>query len=200
MGNKSGRSQCIYKKSRIHSTDLRPFFRYSKMVNALRNNTFDNWNSIKNEYADAYKTLVHVTDCKSYTSFLVNYLKHKTLSKEILKAGLRDITSAVNKMCQKKKYYIHIMNLVKLLHLTKKPTEWNTDQFRQFKVTTFESQPSIIHDIYTFAMNPPQKNIFFYGGLEHADTLTILLNLYGYKTVKHIKSNMRSCIELGTTH
>ena len=125
------------------------------------------------------------------------------LQKQITKSGITipKIKEAIINVCNAKDTLRWMESFLRIIDSKTPPT--NEETFRQEYVSSIQQQLPVLHDVYTFLrMLKPmegktQKNIVFYGGLEHMDNLKIMLETVGFREFDNESINIKkSCLLL----
>jgi len=201
--NPADRHRCQYKNARIHSTDVRPFEIFGEMAKKLRFElTKSEWDVFKKQYATTIKSLSGINTCKKYIIYIMQFIfKSRPIRKQLHKSKIResDFILALYKGCKKRDAIQWITQYNRWLNSQNPQKGWHTDQHL---TNIVQEQISILHDIYTFLrMIKPmdgmlQKNVIFYGGLAHVETLVVMLEQVGFKIVKTGTNVATRCVEI----
>lgn len=200
--NPKDRNKCPFGKSRVHSTDIRPFTEYAQMNKELQFQMKQKeWDMFKNVHSNLINRLKTINNCTDYVEYITSLLD-LNIVKQLQKSGigLDSLQKALRSVCEKYHAVEYVHSFVDLLSLNSPPVG---SHFNQEITTTVQEQISVLHDIYTVLrmMKPMdgklQQNIVFYGGNAHVGNITAMLVHFGFEIVQNNSREIaKRCLQI----
>jgi hypothetical protein len=200
--NPSDRDKCFFRNSRVHSTDIRPFYVYADIMRKMRiKMTQNEWDNFRFSHKNLINVLSNIKNCNDYTGYIMSLLD-KNIIKQMEKSGItgKKLKNLIFKTCEEHNAVMYVKKFVLLFSYNIPP---NGSMFDQEISDIIQEQISVLHDIYTvLRMIKPmngkiQKNIVFYGGNAHVDNLITMLKFLDFKIIpNNSKEISKRCLQL----